>query len=337
MTRRSLVFIAVVALVATSCGGGESSSQGAVVARPLAYSLSDDAVLDYSVDLDMMMNTNFGDSFTGLDPSAPSSMATSMEMSFDSHYQVTPGGEDGTYRVTVAFDNMKFGKGKVEMGRESFDFSDLPQGELDAVLDAQIVEVAYNIDEQGRILSMEIGGQTIDVGGILNGTTTVAANNGQMFGPELPEGQVQVGDTWTTTTEEQLPGMDAITTEQKHTIIRSEEYNGYQTWVIKTDSSTGAYTITWDDLLAMAEELGGLSSLGIDETMPPGFQMSMRSSPSGATMITWFEPELGLTVAQDVTANIAMAMEMAGLPNSGGRAVTMDMDGYTHMLMELDQ
>jgi hypothetical protein len=30
-------------------------------------------------------------------------------------------------------------------------------------------------------------------------------------------------------------------------------------------------------------------------------------------------------------------MEMAGLPNTGGRAVTMNMGGYTHMLMELVQ
>lgn len=335
MTRRFLVFVAAISLLATSCGGGETSAQGALVARPLAYSLNDNVALDYHVDLDMMMTTNFGDSFTRFDPSAPSLMETSMEMSFDSRYQVTPGEEPGSYRVSVAFDNMKFGKGKVEMGRESFDFSDLPQSELDEVLDAQIVEVAYNIDDQGKILSMEIGGQTIDVGGMLNGTTTAAANNGQMFGPELPEGEVEIGDTWTTTAEEQLPGMDPIITEQKHTIIRSEEHSGYQTWVIKTDSSTGAFTITWDDLLAMADELGGLSTIGVDESMPPAFQMSMRSAPSGATMITWFEPELGLTIAQDVTANIAMTMEMAGLPNTGGRAVTMDMDGYTHTLMEL--
>ena len=67
----------------------------------------------------MQMNTNFGNSFTAFDPSAPTSMQTSMEMSFDSHYQVTPGDEEGTYRVSVAFNNMKFNKGKVEMGGEN--------------------------------------------------------------------------------------------------------------------------------------------------------------------------------------------------------------------------
>ena len=86
----------------------------------------------------------------------------------------------------------------------------------------------------------------------------------------------------------------------------------------------------------MAEALGGgLGELGIDETMPPAFQMSMRASPTGSTTLTWFEPELGLTVAQDISTNLSMTMEMAGLPNTGGRSVSMAMSGYTHMLMEI--
>jgi hypothetical protein len=157
-----------------------------------------------------------------------------------------------------------------------------------------------------------------------------------MFGPELPEGAVNIGDSWTTVSEERLPGMDPIVTEQTHTITGREEKNGYDTWVIKTEASVDAYTITWNDLVAMAEELGGIGELGIDESMPPSFTMSMRSSPTGSTTYTWFAPDLGVTVAQDVTAYVAMTMEMAGLPNTGGRAVNMSMDGSTHMYMELE-
>jgi hypothetical protein len=285
--------------------------------------------------MDMRMTTTFDAALAALDPAAPSKMDMSMEMGFDSHYKVTPGDEPGTYRVSLSFDNLEFGKGSVDMGSESFDFSDLPQGELDTVLESQIAEVSYFINEHGEILSMDVGGQTIDVSGILSGTNAGAVNTGQMFGPELPDGVVKVGDSWTTTSEEQLPGMEPIVVEQTHTVIRREERNGHDTWVITTESTTGAYTITWDDLLTMAEQLGGLGEIGVDEAMPPAFQMSMRSSPTGSTMITWFEPESGLAVAQDVTANLAMTMEMAGLPNTGGRAITMRMDGYTHTAMEL--
>jgi hypothetical protein len=183
---------------------------------------------------------------------------------------------------------------------------------------------------------MEVAGVPIDINGILGGTSAGSAT-GQMFGPQLPDGPVNVGDTWTTVSEEQLPGMDPIVTEQTHTITGREEKNGYDTWLIKTEASTGAYTITWDDLVAMAGELGGLAELGVDESMPPAFTLSMRSSPTGSTTYTWFAPDLGVTVAQDTTAHISMTMEMGGLPNTGGRAVGMSMDGSTHMYMELEQ
>jgi hypothetical protein len=337
MTRKVVIVAAALTLLTGACGGGPdpSAAGGAVSARALAYSLTGDAAFDYHVAMDMSMTTTFGDAFRALDPSMPGSMETSMEMEFDSTYRISPAEEPGTYRVTMGVSNMELGAGKVSMGSESFDFSDLPQGDLNDVLDSQVAEVAYVIDEQGEILSMEVAGIPFDVGGILGGTSSAGGNTGQMFGPELPEGEVKIGDTWTTVAEEQLPGMDPIVTEQTHTILRREERNGYDTWVIRTESSTGAYTITWEDIVAMAGALGGLGELGIDETMPPAFQMSMRASPTGSTTLTWFEPDLGLTVAQDISTNLSMTMEMAGLPNTGGRSVSMAMTGYTHMLMEL--
>jgi hypothetical protein len=87
----------------------------------------------------------------------------------------------------------------------------------------------------------------------------------------------------------------------------------------------------------MAGQVGGMRELGIDDSMPPSFTMSMRSSPTGSTTYTWFAPDLGLTVAQDTTAHVAMTMEMAGLPNTGGRSVNMSIDGSTHMYMELER
>jgi len=339
MTRKAAIFAAVLTLVATSCGAGpDPSAQGAAVAaRPLAYSLTGDAALDYHVTMDMSMTTNFGNTFKALDPSMPSSMETNMEMEFDSSYRVTEGDEPGTYRVTLGVSNMELGAGGVSMGSESFDFSDLPQSELNDVLDAQVAEVTYVIDERGEVLSMEVAGIPFDVGGILGGTSTAGGNTGQMFGPELPDGEVKIGDSWTTVTEEALPGMDPIVTEQTHTIVRREERGGFDTWVIRTESSTGAYTITWEDIIALAEAMGGLTEMGIDDSMPPAFQMSMRASPTGSTMLTWFEPDLGLTIAQDISATLAMTMEMAGLPNTGGRSVSMSMNGYTHTLMELER
>ncbi len=338
MTRRLTALVAVLFVAATACGGSSDPNAdkgGIAVARPLAYSLTGDVDLDYRVEMDMAMTTTFGEVFRRLDPSMPGSMDMSMEFEMLTGYRISDGDEPGTHRVTMDVREMKLGGGSVKMGSEKLDFSDLPQGDLDEVLNQQVTEVSYIVTDQGEVLSMEIAGVPIDVSGILGGTSTGSAT-GQMFGPQLPDGPVSIGDTWTTVSEEQLPGMDPIVTEQTHTITGREDKNGYQTWVIKTEASTGAYTITWNDLVMMAEQLGGLGELGIDESMPPSFTMSMRSSPTGSTTYTWFSPELGLTVAQDVTAHIAMTMEMSGLPNTGGRAVSMRMDGSTHMYMELE-
>jgi hypothetical protein len=339
MTRRLTALAAVVLLVAAACGGSSDPTAdkgGVTVARPLAYSLTGDVALDYRVEMDMAMTTTFGDSFTALDPSMPGSMDMTMEFEMLTGYRISDGDEPGTYRVTMDVRDLELGGGSFKMGSETMDFSDLPQSQLDDVLDQQVMEVSYIITEQGEVLSMEVAGVPIDINGILGGTSAGSAT-GQMFGPQLPDGPVNVGDTWTTVSEEQLPGMDPIVTEQTHTITGREEKNGYDTWLIKTEASTGAYTITWDDLVAMAGELGGLAELGVDESMPPAFTLSMRSSPTGSTTYTWFAPDLGVTVAQDTTAHISMTMEMGGLPNTGGRAVGMSMDGSTHMYMELEQ
>ncbi|MEA2002492.1 MAG: hypothetical protein U9N84_11520 [Actinomycetota bacterium] len=337
MSRRYLMLTAVVTLLIAACGAGPDPSAGGAIAiaRPLAYSLTGDVELDYRVDMDMQMTTTFGDTFTALDPSIPSSMDMVMEMGFDARYRVEVGEAPGTYRVTMTMQNLEMGSGTIDMGAESFDFDDLPQSEIDGLLEAQIGEMSFVIDEQGEVLSMEVAGQTFDISGILSGTSPAGGGVGQMFGPALPGGDVQVGDTWTTTSEQSLFGMDPIVTEEVHTITGRESRNGHDTWVIKTESSTGAYTITWDDLIAMAESLGGLGEIGVGEGMAPGFEMSMRSAPSGSTLITWFDPDLGVSVAQEITMNLAMTMEMAGMPNTGGRAVSMRIDGYTHMTMEL--
>lgn len=337
MSRRFLVLIAVVTLLIAACGAGpDPSADGAIAtARPLAYSLTGDIELDYRVDMDMQVTTTFGDTFTTLDPTIPESMDMVMEMGFDARYRIEEGEAPGTYRVAMTMQNLEMGSGSIDMGSESFSFDDLPQSDIDGLLESQIGEMAFVIDEQGEVLSMEVAGQTFDISGILGGTSPAAGGVGQMFGPTLPEGDVKVGDTWTTTSEQGLFGMDPIITEEVHTITGRESRNGHDTWVIKTESSTGAYTITWDDLIVMADSLGGLSEIGVDEGMPPGFEMSMRSAPSGATLITWFDPELGVSVAQDMTMKLRMTMEMAGMPGTGGRAVTMGIDGYTHMVMEL--
>jgi len=334
MKRSALLLVAAVALLVAGCGSGEGSAAGIPgVARPLAYSLTGDVELSYHGEMEMEMTTTFGDEITSIDPSMPSTMSTQMDMSFDTTYRIESGSEPGTYRVTMTLDDIDIDDGVVEMGDYSVDLSDMPQGELDAAMAAQMPEFVYVIDEKGTILSVEMDGTVIDVQGLLGGTSSAGLGGGQMWGPELPDEIVGVGDSWTTTSEESF-GDIAIVTEATHKIIRTEERAGHDTWVIRTDATTDGYTINWDDMIAMFEEMGGIGEIeGMDE-MPTSFQMAMRSSPTTTTSYTWLDPSLGQAVATEVMANMSMTVEMGGIPGMMG-SFSMDMDGYTSLVLEL--
>jgi len=335
MKRKVVLVVAAVALLAAGCGSGEGSAAGiAGMARPLAYSLTGDVELSYHGDMDMEMTTTFGDEITSVDPSMPSTMLTKMDMSFDTTYRVESGSEPGTYRVTMILDDIDINDGEVEMGGYSVDLSDMPQSEIDAAMAAQMPEFVYVIDEKGSVLSVEMDGTVIDVEGLLGGTSTAGIGGGQMWGPELPDGVVGVGDSWTTSSEEVI-GDVAIVTEATHQILRAEGRSGYDTWVIRTDATTDGYTINWDDMIAMFEDRGGIAEVEGMEGMPPSFQMAIRSAPTKTTSYTWLEPNLGQAVATEVMVNMSMTMEMGGIPGMTG-SFSMDMDGYTSLVLELN-
>ncbi len=334
MSHRFLFIGAIAALLLSACGAGpDPAARGPVAARPLTYSLTGEVPMSYHAEMETEMTAKFGEAIRSLDPSMPSTMLTQMEMSFDATYRIGTGPEPGTYRVSMTLDDIELGKGSVEMGRHSVDLSDIPQSDLDAALASQMPEFVYVIDDKGAVVSVELDGTAIDIDGLLGGTSSTGFNGGQMFGPELPDGNVKIGDTWTTTFEQEV-GEVVIVTEETHKILRNEERNGHDTWVIRTDSVTSGYTINWDDMIAMYEQMGGIQKVeGMDE-MPPAFQMAMRSSPTATTMMTWLDPELGQAVAVDVMTNLAMTMEMGGLPGITG-SISMEIDGYTHMTMDL--
>ncbi len=334
MTRKLLVLVAVVAML-SACGADSSASGGAVVARPLAYSLTGTDTMSYHAEMEVEMSITFGETLRRLDPSMPSTMSTEMSMGFDTLYSVAPGPEDGTYRVAMTIADIDSVKGKVDMGGRSMNIGDLGGSDLRTAVKSQMPEFVYIVDDKGAVIAIEAEGTTLDVEGLLGGTSSAGFSGGQMFGPELPSETVTVGDTWTTTFEQEI-GDAVIVTEETHKVIRREEKQGRDTWVIRTDSVTDAYTINWDDMVELFAEVGGIQNVEGMEEMPPSFQMAMRSSPSTTTMLTWLDPERGEAVAVDVLVNMAMTMEMGGIPGLNG-SFSMDMDGYTHMTMEMNE
>jgi hypothetical protein len=333
MKLRSMLILVALALVGGACGASPDTG-GPTVARTLAYSLTGDQVLTYHADIESNMNTDFGDTFASIDSSMPSTMKTQLEMAMDLTYQIGDGPTPGSYRVAMTVGNMEMGSGSVEMGGERVDLSGISQSEIDAALRSQMPEFVYIINEKGEIVSVELDGIGIDVQGLLGGTSGGVMNGGQMFGPELPEGEVNVGDTWTTTSQQEF-GDNIVVTEVTHKIMRREGHSGVDTWLIKSEARTDAYTITWEDMTAMLEAMGGIGQVPGMEDVPASFQMAMRSSPSVTTTYTWLDPEQGMAIGVDTSGSTAMTVEMGGIPGMVG-IFSLDIDGSTHVVMELD-
>jgi hypothetical protein len=334
MKLRSAALVAILAIVVGACGAGpDPSAQGTADARALAYSLTGDTVMTYHTEMDTSATTTFDAGATSLGSSVPGSMDMKMGMSFDSTYRIGDGPEAGSYRVALTTDNIELSAGSIKMGDQTMDLSDLPQSDLDAALNSELPEFVYIINDKGEVVSVEADGVSIDVSGLLGGVSTGGFTSGQMFGPQLPDGEVNIGDTWTTSSQQQF-GDVVVITEQKNEILRQEDYNGHRTWVIKTEASTEGYTITWDDIVAVFEAMGGVDQVEGLQDLPPAFQMAMHAAPSGSTMITWLDPESGRAVAVDNTTSMVTTMEMGGIPGMAG-SFTMHVDGNTHMRMEL--
>ena len=118
---RKLFVVALVSLLAASCGAPPAADSGPVVARPLAYSLTGSDVMSYHAEIETDMTLTFGEEIRSLDPSMPASMATEMAMEFDTSYEVAPGPESGTYEIAMTLDNVELTKGSVEMGSDRVD------------------------------------------------------------------------------------------------------------------------------------------------------------------------------------------------------------------------
>jgi hypothetical protein len=331
MRRFAPLFVAL-ALAAAACGGGgDPSVMDPGATRALAYSLTGDVASGYHVAMDTTVSTDIGGALAA---TMGGTMTMAMDMEFDAAYHVGAGPDPGTYRVELGVSNMRLNSGSVKVAGDTVDFAELDPGEIRAALDAQAADMAYVIDEQGRLLAVEIDGESIDLGGVFSGMSPMGSQD-LFFGPELPGDEVAVGDSWETTSEQSLPGLDPIRTDLTHEVMRAEERNGRDTWLIKTESSTAAYTLTWDDLMAMAAALGGVGQLGLGDEVPAAFRFSMRSAPASATIYTWFDPVLGMTVAQETMSGLGIHIEMTGLPGTQGRVSSMDMDGATHVVMDL--
>ena len=329
MRRNRLIGIVVIALAlfAASCAEGpaedappDSVAPETLTGEALRYGISDGTTLVYDMTMSMDMVTDMSGAFA--DQGAMGPIEMDMVLAATTAYEVEEGIEEGTYLVSMSFEELSFDSLSMTMGGE-----DLMAG-MDGLLDdsmsaemAGLSEMKFVIDEQGQMLGGSVDGQSIDFGNLMGGSQFGGLGSGTPFlGPELPEGVVDEGDTWSATWDtEFVPGKEiSVSANSRVVAVEGDVY------VIETETTTGAIEMTMADLLAASSteefDMAELAGMG-DMSMT----MSMDAN-TGASKV-WFDVNRGIPVRQEWSggATTSMAMNVGG--ESGDMKMEMDFSG----------
>jgi len=171
------------------------------------------------------------------------------------------------------------------------------------------------------MLGVSVDGQSIDFGNLMGGSQFGGLGSGTPFlGPELPEGVVDEGDTWSATWDtEFVPGKEiSVSANSRVVAVEGDVY------VIETETTTGAIEMTMADLLAASSteefDMAELAGMG-DMSMT----MSMDAN-TGASKV-WFDVNRGIPVRQEWSGGATTSMTMNVGGESGDMKMEMDFSG----------
>jgi hypothetical protein len=329
MRRNRLIGIVVIALAlfAASCAEGpaedappDSVAPETLTGEALRYGISDGTTLVYDMTMSMDMVTDMSGAF--VDQGAMGPIEMDMVLAATTAYEVEEGIEEGTYLVSMSFEELSFDSLSMTMGGE--DLMDGMDGLLDDSMSAEMAglsEMKFVIDEQGQMLGVSVDGQSIDFGNLMGGSQFGGLGSGTPFlGPELPEGVVDEGDTWSAMWDtEFVPGKEiSVSANSRVVAVEGDVY------VIETETTTDAIEMTMADLLAASstEEFDMAELAGMGD-----MSMTMSMDANTGTSKVWFDVNRGIPVRQEWSggATTSMAMNVGG--ESGDMEMEMDFSG----------
>ena len=329
MRRNRLVGIVVVALALFTASCAEGPAEDAppdrvapetLTGEPLRYGISDGTTLVYDMTMAMDMVTDMSGAFVDQGVAGPIEM--DMVLAATTAYAVEEGIEDGTYLVSMSFEELSFDSLSMTMGGE-----DLMAG-MDGMLDdsmsaemAGLSEMKFVINEQGEMLGVSVDGQAVDFGNMMGGSSFGGFGSGTPFlGPELPEGAVDEGDTWSATWDaEFVPGKEvSVSAESRVVAVEGDIY------VIETETTTGAIEMTMADLLAASstEEFDMTELAGMGD-----MSMTMSMDANTGTSKVWFDVSRGIPVRQEWSGGATTSMTMKAAGETGEMDMQMDFSG----------
>jgi hypothetical protein len=320
---RARIVTAIVAALTVSACGAEAGAppEGARIAR-YAYQPGDSLAYDVEQGMSMTMEGSG-------EPSLGAILDAAMDMSAVAmiSYDFAEGPEPDIVELTITTTLLDGGATMTQMGYTEA----IPLGQY---ADTMTTTMVLLLDAQGKLLSAEIDGQPLptDLLNGLEGFGAMTTSQPQHIGPELPDGPIGVGSTWTT---DQTVGAFGFAMRQRgeHAVVAEEFVDGRTTWKIESIVTTAPTEV---DLVAMLREMmeSGLGaeggdaddaalSLSLFESL--GVEMDMRLDESRTDTTVWFDPEAGIVVRSIMASEMSLDMAMRGIPDAGDMEISMDM------------
>lgn len=346
-SKRLISAVAVVALLLAACGGGAGEATTTTTSGPttttlpapeamqIAYRL--EAGKSYTFELEMnqtMEMTTTGDAAALAEEDLPGEMKMIVSGPTQVTYAIADGPEDGTYEITITSDlsGLDF---DITIDGETAEAGEIPDF---AEVEPQATTIV--VDEHGKPIGADseipddlFGGLFGDMGGMMGDMGGSMFNPAQFFGPALTDDEVEVGDTWTETTEIPLMGEDAATSTVTSTIDRMEDLDGTPTMVIETVVANSEINFDLAELLlAMFEgfvdpEQASEEDLAMLEQFRDQMKFLFVVDPSETNMTSWFDPEAGMTLQSRLVGDTHMMMDVNVPDDETGEmmAFTLDM------------
>lgn len=327
---RFVSVVGVMALLLAACGAGSegttttagqpsTTTLPAPQAMPIAYKFVPGSTHTFELEMNQSFEmTSSGDATAMEAEDLPGEMTMRITGPTKVTYAVAEGPEPGTYELTVSSDlsGLQF---DVTVDGEKASAEDIPEF---AGLDP--IETTIVVDEHGNPVGGDddmpddlFGGMFGGLGDLGDmGAPSTALDPGQFFGPILTDSEVEVGDTWTDTTEIPLFGDDVATTTITSTLDRFEELGGADVMVIETVVANSEIRFDMAQfLLAMFEgfmdpETASEEDLAMIEQFRNDLRFLFTVDAAETNMTTWFNPERGMAVQSRVTGENRMAMDV---------------------------
>ena len=239
-------------------------------------------------------------------------------------YQISPGPDENTTTIRILSD-FQLVENEMKMGGVTMPAPpDTEAPGFETPIDVTVV-----VDQQGNVL--EFSSEALDelFGGqsFLPDTSMGSQELNRPFGPAFPDHPVDVGDTWTETSEQEGPaGMGTIVTTAEHRLVGVDVEADRSVLVIESQYHTEAFE--WD----MSEFLQGMFGAFSDELNEgeapdgedaiPEFGLLVSAGPSTVTAVTRFDPREGLVLQGEYQAQGEVTSSMT-LPDETGETTSL--------------